>query len=134
MSGSLRHGSGPRSLSEIARSGGPTGSGSFVYDEATLRSLISKWVALADHYDGSMRRINLGAVEPPGLDFASEALSKSANTSGTAYLKYLEQNYRYCVEQAQLLQDTLDDYLGVEHQNVTELNKTDQPTGSQSGI
>jgi hypothetical protein len=73
-------------------------------------------------------------VEPPGLDFASEAMSRSANASGTAYLKYLEQNYRYCVDQAQLLQNTLDDYLGVEHHNVVELDKPGQPTGNQSGI
>jgi hypothetical protein len=124
------------SLRDIANSG--SGPGSFVYDEATLRSLITKWVELADHYDGSLSRTTLGTVQAPGLDVASEALAKSANTSGTAYMKYLEQNFQYCVEQAQKLQDTLDDYLGVEHHNVMELVKAGsdqpQPDGTQPGL
>lgn len=124
------------SLRDIANSG--SGTGSFVYDEPTLRSLITKWVELADHYDGSLGRTALGAVQAPGLDIASEALAKSANTSGTAYMKYLEQNFNYCVQQAQKLQDTLDDYLGVEHHNVLEMIKAGakdaQPDGSQPGL
>lgn len=133
MSGELDRGSGPRSLREIANSGSSEG-GSFVYDEATLLSLINKWVELADHYQGSLKRTGLGAVAAPGLDFASEGVATSANTSGTAYMRYLEQNYNYCIRQAQLLQNTLDDYLGVEHRSVTDFEKTaDQPEAEPAG-
>jgi hypothetical protein len=127
----LDRGAGPRTLSDIANSGSGEG-GSFVYDEATLRSLISKWLELADHYQGSLKRVTLGSVTAPGLDFASEAHAKAANSSGKAYMIYLAQNYEYCVRQAQLLQNTLDDYLGVEHQSVTDFNKTQ--AGPQAGI
>lgn len=98
--------------------------GHFGYDEATLLSLINKWLELANHYRGSLKRTSLGAVDAPGLDFASEGMAQSANDSGTSYLRYLEQNYDYCIGQAQLLQNTLDDYLGVEHRSVTDLDKT----------
>lgn len=138
MGGELNRGSGPRSLSDIANSG-PSEGGTFVYDETTLRSLITKWVELADHYNSSLNRTTMGAVRPPGEDFASEAMANSANSSGKAYLVYLTRNYWYCIRQAQLLHDTLDDYLGVEHHNVIELtkplNQPAEPTGaSQGGI
>ncbi|TDV50738.1 hypothetical protein [Actinophytocola oryzae] len=137
MGGELNQGSGPRSLSEIADSGAGAG-GSFVYDEATLRALVQKWVELADHYNGSLRRTGLGAVAPPGNDFASEAMAGSANTSGTAYLRYLTENYWLCIKQAQLLQDTLDDYLGQEHHSVIAFTRSvderpDEPA-AQPGI
>lgn len=130
MGGALDRGTGLRGLSEIANSGGS--GGSFAYDESTLRSLISKWLELADHYLGSVNRISLGSVEGPGLDFASEALAKSANSSGGAYRKYVVENYWYCIKQAQLLQDTLDDYLGVEHSSVIDFTKASP--GPQAGI
>jgi hypothetical protein len=117
-------------LGEIANSGSSS-NGSFVYDEATLRSLVTKWVELADHYYGSLRRTSLGAVQPPGKDVASEALAKSANTSGTAYMTYLEQNFNYCIRQAQLLQDTLDNYLGVEHHSVMAMTRAGSGQDSQ---
>jgi hypothetical protein len=129
MGGALDRGTGPHSLSEIANSDSD-GSGSFTYDEATLRSLIGKWLELADHYLGSVNRLSLGSVEGPGLDFASEALAKSANSSGATYRKYVVENYWYCIKQAQLLQDTLDDYLGVEHRSVIDFTKA----GTQAGI
>jgi hypothetical protein len=116
-------------LGEIANSGS-SGGGGFTYDEATLRSLIGKWLELADHYLGSVNRISLGSVEGPGLDFASEALATSANSSSGAYRKYVVENYWYCIKQAQLLQDTLDDYLDVEHQSVIDFAKA----GPQAGI
>jgi len=132
MGGELNRGSGPRGLSDIANSG-PSEGGTFVYDEATLRSLVTKWVELADHYHGSLNRTAMGAVQPPGKDFASEAMAGSANSSGKAYMVYLTRNYWYCIRQAQLLQDTLDDYLGVEHHNVIEFTKPVEPTGSSQG-
>jgi hypothetical protein len=131
--GELQQGSGPRSLSDIVNSGAGEG-GTFVYDEATLRSLITKWMELADHYNGSIHRASLGAVDPPGRDFASDAMATSANSSGQTYMKYLMQNFWFCVDQAQLLQDTLDDYLGTEHHNVIALAKMEAPADSQSGI
>lgn len=94
----------------------------FVCDEAAMRSLITRWLALADDYDDSIRRDSLGAVDPPGADFASEAVAAAANASGRAYLDYLTESRRYCLDQARLLQDTLDDYLGTEHQNVITLS------------
>jgi hypothetical protein len=102
--------------------------GHFVYDEATLLSLIDQWVELANHYRGSLERTGLGAVDAPGLDFASEGVAKSANNSGTGYLRYLEQNHDYCIEQARLLRNTLDDYLGAEHRSVTDLEQTQPGT------
>jgi hypothetical protein len=130
----LDKGAGLRSLSKIANSG-TSENGSFVYDEDTLRSLIKKWLELADHYELSLKRVNLGNVTPPGLDFASEAYTNAANTSGKAYMAYLAQNYEYSCQQAQLLKNTLDDYLGVEHQSVADFNKTEvEETGPQAGI
>jgi hypothetical protein len=121
--GELQQGSGPRSLSDIVAAG-PGEGGSFVYDETTLRSLIVKWMQLAEHYNGSIHRGSLGTVDPPGKDFASDAMATSANTSGKAYLRYLTRNYWFCVDQAQVLQDALDDYLGTEHHSVLALAKT----------
>jgi hypothetical protein len=130
MTGQMDRGAGPRSLSEIVNNGSSQG-GSFTYDETTLRGLIKQWLDLAEHYDGSRQRVNLGAVDGPGLDFASKDLATAANTSGTAYMTYLAQNYEYCVKQAQLLQNTLDDYLGVEHQQVRDFLKTAEETGTE---
>lgn len=137
--GELHQGSGPRSLSDIVNAGPSEGGGTFVYDEATLRSLIGKWMELADHYNGSIHRSSLGAVDPPGKDFASGAMAASANTSGKAYLRYLMRNWAFCVDQAQLLQDTLDDYLGTEHTSVISLSTvrpepTEQPSNPRPGI
>lgn len=122
--GELQQGSGPRSLADIVAAG-PGEGGRFVYDETSLRSLITKWMELAEHYNGSIHRSGLGAVDPPGTDFASGAMATSANTSGKAYMKYLTQNFWFCVEQAQQLQDTLDDYLGTEHHSVLALVKAE---------
>jgi hypothetical protein len=121
-------------MSTIANSN-PNEGGSFAYDEDTLRSLVTKWVEIADHYLSSHYRTDLGSMEPPGLDAASEALAKAVNTSGNKYRAYLVDNYWYCVRQAQLCQTALDNYLGVEHHNVLEMSKFQQPdAGPQPGI
>lgn len=39
-------------------------------------------------------------------------------------MTYLSKNFEYCLEQAQKLQNTLDDYLGVEHRNVSDFLKS----------
>ena len=105
--------------------------GTFAYDEATLRGLVTDWLDLATHYARSERNADrMTQVEGPGEDFASQAHAKVANSSGESYHAYLKQNRSYCEQQAQLFQNALDDYLGVEQRNVTEINKS----GPQAGI
>ena len=105
--------------------------GRFEYDEGTLRGLVKDWMDLAYHYTDSIDRSGyMAQVTGPGLDLASGAQAEAANTSGQSYLDYLRQNEAYCTDQAQLFQNALDDYLGVEHSNVTEINKS----GPQAGI
>jgi hypothetical protein len=60
-------------------------------------------------------------------------MAAAANRSGAAYLAYLQHNFQYCSNQAQLFQNALDDYLGIEHTNVTDINKTG-PDGPQDGV
>lgn len=104
--------------------------GGFAYDEVTLGELIKEWLALSDDYDRSYQDSQrLTLVKGPGLDFASAAVANAANSYGAAYLAYLKQNQKYCLDQAQLCQNALDDYLGIERRNVEELYKT---TGSAS--
>jgi hypothetical protein len=112
-------------LTTIANSS-PNEGGSFAYDEDTLRSLVTKWVEIADHYLSSYHRTSLGSAEPPGLDGASTAMAKAANASGNRYRAYLVDSYRYCIRQAQLCQTTLDKYLGGEHHSVLELSRFGQ--------
>lgn len=105
--------------------------GSFAFDEDSLRDLIKDWLDLADNYSESlMRSQRMALVDGPGLEFASEAQAEAANQHGRAYLAYLEHNRDYCLRQAQLLQNALDDYLGVEHRNVTDIENA----GPQAGI
>lgn len=102
--------------------------GGFTYDEATLAGLVREWLDLADDYDRSFRDSQrLVAVKGPGLDFASAAVAHAANSYGRAYLNYLEQNRGYCADQAQLCQDALDDYLGIERRNVKDVYNSGQP-------
>lgn len=132
MPGDLHRGEGPRHLAQPPE---PTqAEGSFTFDETTMRSLIATWEELADSYDESRTNARqMVRVEPPGLDFASRGQANAASASGKAYLAYLEQNRDYCRHQAQLLQQTLDSYLGVEHANIAEINKAG-PDGSQAGV
>lgn len=102
----------------------------FAYDEATLQTLVSKWTELADRYLASSRRVSTDEITPPGLDFASTGQAVASTNANKAYYQYVVKNYWYCVKQAQLLQDTLDDYLGQEHQTVIQINKS----GPQAGI
>jgi len=105
--------------------------GTFAYDEDTLRSLVTDWLALTDHYRESVRNAtSMIRVEGPGRDIASESHAAVANSSGESYVAYLQQNLSYCAEQAQQFQNALDDYVGVEHRNVTEINKS----GPRAGI
>jgi hypothetical protein len=72
-------------------------------------------------------------ITPPADDFASKFHAGAANRSGESYQSYVVHNRDYCIQQAQLFQNTLDDYLGVEHTNVTGINKT-APQGPQPGV
>jgi hypothetical protein len=131
MTGELHR---PRDLGEITRTGPAQTQGTFSFDEATMRSLINEWKDLAESYDASTRPArDMMLVEGPGDEYASEALARSANLSGEAYLAYLEHNRDYCWRQAQLFQNALDDYLGVEHTNVVEIDKSGRD-GQQGGV
>lgn len=131
MSGRLEQTEGYRRLEKL---GSPTPvqptSGSFAYDEATLQSLITKWTDLADRYLASSQRVSTEPITPPGLDFASKAQAEASTNATKAYYEYAVKNYWYCVKQAQLLQDTLDDYRGQEQQSVLLINKS----GPQAGL
>src|SRR4051794_31223993 len=81
--------------------------GTFAYDEDTLRSLVSDWRAIVSHYQQSHNAAtNMAQVSGPGSDFASAAQANSANESAGAYLSYLQRNIDYCKEQAQLFQNS----------------------------
>jgi hypothetical protein len=131
MSGRLEQSEAYRRLEKM---GSPTpvesASGSFAYDETTLTALVTKWTELADRYLASSQRISPDPIAPPGLDFASRGQADASTNATKAYYEYVVKNYWYCIEQAQHLQNTLDDYLGQEHQSVTLINKS----GPQAGI
>jgi len=108
--------------------------GDFAFTEPEMRTIVKNWLDLADSYDKSINgSFSMKTVVGPGRDFASHMFAAAANQSGDSYLKYLTNNRDYCLQQAQLFQDTLDTYLGVEHTNVTEINKSDQQ-GPQPGV
>jgi hypothetical protein len=131
MSERPEHNEGHRRL---RKTGGPapaeSASGGFAYDEATLTSLVTKWTELADRYLASSRRVSTDQITPPGLDFASKGQAEASTNATKAYYEYVVRNYWYCIEQAQLMQDTLDDYRGREHHSVIEFTKA----GPQAGI
>jgi hypothetical protein len=110
--------------------------GTFEFDEATMKGLITDWLALAEDYNTSFRESEwLTWVEGPGLEFASQSHAEAASASGRAYQEYLQRNREYCYEQAQLFQNALHDYLGIEHTNVTQIGDAGQPPdGPQAGI
>ncbi len=133
MSGELHHGAGARSLRDVANSGTAEGGG-FAFDEATLRTLVTSWLELADSYQRSTDNAeNMVRIDGPGSDYASWSQAEAANASGRSYATYLQHSRDYCLEQAQQFQNALDDYLGVEHTNVTEINKTGSD-GPQAGV
>jgi hypothetical protein len=122
MAGELHKGEG---LREIA--GAAAARGSFSFDPDELQSLIRKWEELAQSYDDSSVEAELMCrIKAPGDDFASKGHAAVANTSGNSYLAYLRHNRDYCNDQAQLFQAALNDYLGVEDANTTEINNSDR--------
>lgn len=132
MPGELHRGTTIRGVTGGTTEGTIT-TGGFTYDEATLEGLIKEWLDLADDYDRSLRDSEpIVKVKGPGLDFASEALAKAATSYGRAYLTYLKDNRQYCYNQAQLCQDALTDYLGVERRNVTEIEQSGEPDSEEA--
>jgi hypothetical protein len=112
----------------------PAAGGSFAFTETDMRAIIKNWVDLAHSYQDSLRNADrMARIKPPAEDFASRWHASAANRSGESYRDYLENNQNHCAKQAQLFQNALDDYLGIEHTNVTEMNKT-APQDPQPGI
>jgi hypothetical protein len=108
--------------------------GSFTFTEADMRTIKDNWDNLANSYDSSLTNADyMTRIDPPAEDMASEFHAAAANRSGESYATYLEHNRDYCRQQAQLFQNALDDYLGVEHTNVADFNKTGQQ-GPQNGV
>jgi hypothetical protein len=108
--------------------------GSFAFTEPEMLTIIKNWRDLARSYTNSMRSADLmSRIEPPADDFASRLHAAAANQSGKSYGDYLRHNADYCTQQADLFQNALDDYLDIDHNNATEINKT-TPQGPQPGI
>lgn len=108
-------------------------SGSFEFGEVTMRGLVNDWLDLGASYDESYLETDvLTSIKGPGLDFASGSHAESANASGEAYRAYLLNNRDYCYAQAQLFQDALHDYLGIEYVNVLEIGAAGQPDDGDS--
>lgn len=108
--------------------------GSFSFTEADMATIRDNWLDLADSYRNSFENANyMTRIKPPAEDMASEFHASAANQSGESYQNYLQHNWQYCVQQAQLVQNALNDYLGTEHTNVTDFNKTGQQ-GPQDGV
>lgn len=108
--------------------------GSFNFTEDQIRAVVKNYVDLADSYDKSILRASgMTTVDGPGLDFASDAFATAANQSGVALIDSFKNARDYCLTQAQLAQNALDDYLGVEHTNVIEISNQDQQ-GPRAGI
>ena len=109
--------------------------GTFAFTEPEIRKIITIWLDLAESYGDSIAKAHAWRHRSmaPGLDYASESFAYTANRSGDSLAEYLQKNRDYCLEQAQLSQNALDDYLGVEHTNVTDILKTDQQ-GPRPGI
>jgi hypothetical protein len=108
--------------------------GTFTYNESDMRTITNNWRDLSRSYDDSLDRAHrLARIEPPAEDFASRAHAAAANRSGDSYKHYLEHNRDYCAQQADLCQQALDHYLGIEQTNTTEINNT-APDGSRPRV
>lgn len=101
--------------------------GGFAFTESDIRKVIANWVGIVESYDSSLAEAAFATqIDGPGLDFASNSFASKANESGTSLVQHLRYGREYSIYQAQLAQNALDDYLGVEHTNVMDFNKTQQ--------
>lgn len=109
--------------------------GNFSFTEADMTKIRDNWLDLAESYRNSWSNAErMMKIAPPADDMASTFHANAANRSGEAYLNYLKHNRDYCLQQAQLFQDALDDYLGVERTNVTDFTDTGGQQGPQAGV
>ena len=107
--------------------------GKFAFSEADLVRIRDNWLDLARSYRESLFNADrMARIKPPAEDMASKFHANAANASGEAYRQYLEHNRDYCMQQAQLFEDVLADYLGTEHTNVSDIDKA--PQGPQPGM
>ncbi|MGB3442312.1 MAG: hypothetical protein WBA97_26520 [Actinophytocola sp.] len=117
--------------------GGITGSaqgvisnGGFSCDEPTMRRIITRYTSLADSYEDSLRNARrMSVVEGPGLDYASQSVANAANQGGSSYYDYLIHQQNECRAQAQLFQQALNEYLGVDQAAAEDINKTGDSGG-----
>ncbi|SDC85713.1 hypothetical protein [Actinokineospora iranica] len=124
-------GSGVSDMVGGARPSGDGGKFSFEPDE--MRAIVKDWMDLALDYRRSMVDADqMGTVDPPGNEYASQYHAEAASASTQAYLDSLQEKADYCYSQAQKFQDALSDYLGVERENVRGLNSTDQSVSGPS--
>jgi hypothetical protein len=109
-------------------------SAGFFFTEPQIHTVITNYLDLADSYDDSVTDARaMVMVEGPGRDFASDSFAFAARRSGHALVDSLMDARDYCLTQAQLCQNALDDYLGIEHRNVTRLTEQGQ-SGPQPGV
>jgi hypothetical protein len=114
-----------------------TTTGSFSYTPDQMRDIIKGFLDLAESYRKSLANAEVIArVEAPGLEYASESHAASTRAMGEDYRRSIEDSRQYCLAQAQKFQDTLDDYLGLEHSNVEQVNQAprDVQPGPVDGI
>lgn len=124
--------------SQTTATGSFTTGGTFSYTPDQLRSIITRLTNLADSYAASRENATyMAIVEGPGLEYASQSHAAAARASGQAYLQSIDNERRSCLTLAQRFQDTLDDYLGLEHRTVERMNQAGPPddqAGPISGI
>jgi hypothetical protein len=109
--------------------------GQFAFAEADLVKIRDNWLDLARSYQKSVYNAKqMSRISPPAEDFASRFQVIAANRSGESYQRYIEHNREYCLRQAQLFQDALDDYRGVEHTNIIEINNSGGQDGPRPGV
>lgn len=109
--------------------------GKFAFSEADMVKIKQNWLDLADSYQASLYNADrMSKIKPPAEDMASTFHVKAANSSGESYQTYLEHNRDYCLRQAQLFEEVLADYQGVEHTNVTDIKRLGRQQGPQPGF
>ena len=109
-------------LSTGSTEGTVTG-GSFAFNEDDMVKIRDNWLDLAESYRKSLRNADrMSRIDAPAEDMASKFHANAANRSGESYMAYLKHNRSYCEQQAQMIHDTLADYLGIERANIIEID------------
>src|SRR6266540_2503920 len=112
--------------------------GTFSYTPDQLRAIVTRLTNLADSYRSSRDNArHMATVEGPGLEYASQSHAAAVRASGLAYRQSIENERLSCMAMAQRFQDTLADYLGLEHRSVEQMNQAgphDDPAGPVPGL